>query len=281
VPTEYDEIGIWSEVKLAIIKEYLPAYTRIMDATRRNSIPRLHWIYVDGYAGPGYHLPRTTGNKIEGSPLIALGTNPPFSEYHFIDKNETRATGLKQLAGDRADVFTYPKECDQVLLKEVFPRTRYEDYGRAVCVLDPYNMDLSWEVLQTAGKMGSIELFVNLMIMDINRNALTRDPAKAREEKVQQMTRTWGDDTWLDVGYDRNEDLFGEVHTTKVSNSRFAEAFRQRLINVAGFKYVPKPMPMKNSTNAVIYYLYFAGHKTAASNIVTSIFNKYRERQGL
>jgi hypothetical protein len=52
------------------------------------------------------------------------------------------------------------------------------------------------------------------------------------------MTRTWGDHTWLDVGYDRNEDLFGDVHTTKVSNSRFAEAFRQRLMNVAGFKYV-------------------------------------------
>ena len=281
MPTEYDEIGIWSEVKLAIIREYLPAYTRIMDATQRNSIPRLHWIYVDGYAGPGYHLSRATGSKIEGSPLIALNTVPPFYEYHFIDKNEARIAGLKQLAGNRSDVFTYPKECTEVLLSEVFPRARYEDYGRAVCLLDPYNMDLSWEVLQTAGKMGSIELFVNLMIMDINRNALTRDPGKAREEKVQQMTRTWGDDTWLDVGYDRNEDLFGDVHTTKVSNSRFAEAFRQRLMNVAGFKYVPKPMPMKNSTNAVIYYLYFAGHKNSASNIVTSIFNKYRERQGL
>jgi hypothetical protein len=28
---EYDEIGIWSEVKLAIIKEYASAYTTIED----------------------------------------------------------------------------------------------------------------------------------------------------------------------------------------------------------------------------------------------------------
>jgi len=32
---EFDEIGIWPEVKLAIIKEYASAYAKILDATRR------------------------------------------------------------------------------------------------------------------------------------------------------------------------------------------------------------------------------------------------------
>ena len=62
-----------------------------------------------------------------------------------------------------------------------------------------------------------------------------------------------------------------------MSNERFAEAFRQRLIKKAGFKYVPKPMPMKTKTNAVIYYLYFASQKPAALGIVNDIFNKYRQ----
>ncbi len=35
VAVEYDEIGIWSEVKLAIIKEYASAYAKILDAKRR------------------------------------------------------------------------------------------------------------------------------------------------------------------------------------------------------------------------------------------------------
>ena len=48
---EYDEIGIWSEVKLAIIKEYASAYARIMDAQRRERIRSLRWIYIDAYAG--------------------------------------------------------------------------------------------------------------------------------------------------------------------------------------------------------------------------------------
>ena len=48
---EHDEINIWSEVKLAIIKEYASAYSRIMDAQRRERIPSLRWFYIDAYAG--------------------------------------------------------------------------------------------------------------------------------------------------------------------------------------------------------------------------------------
>ena len=101
----YDEIGIWSEVKLAIIKEYASAYATIMAAQRRTRIRSLRWIYIDAYAGPGYHLSKTSGELVEGSPLIALNTVPPFHEYHFIDTESRRADQLRALAGDRADVF--------------------------------------------------------------------------------------------------------------------------------------------------------------------------------
>jgi hypothetical protein len=50
VAVEHDEIGIWSEVKLAIIKKYAAAYTTVMDAQRRERFPRMRWFYIDGYA---------------------------------------------------------------------------------------------------------------------------------------------------------------------------------------------------------------------------------------
>jgi hypothetical protein len=56
------------------------------------------------------------------------------------------------------------------------------------------------------------------------------------------------------------------------------QAFRKRLKEVAGFKYVPDPIPMKNKSGATIYYLFFASQKPVAAGIVTSIFNKYRNR---
>jgi three-Cys-motif partner protein len=218
---------------------------------------------------------------VEGSPLIALKTIPAFHEYHFIDSDTGRAEELRKEAGNRPDVFTYSEDCNTVLLTKVFPRADYSQYKRALCLLDPYNIDLTWEVIETAGKARSIEIFMNFMIMDVNRNALPKDPDKAIASKVAQMTRLWGDDSWLDAGYDQVETLFDYNIPVKVSNERFAEAFRERLVKKAGFKFVPKPMPMKTKTNSVIYYLYFASQKETGMDIVNDIFDKYRAKQGL
>jgi three-Cys-motif partner protein len=218
---------------------------------------------------------------VQGSPLIALNTNPPFHEYHFIDSDTGRASELRKEAGNRADVFTYSEDCNTVLLSKVFPRADYQKYKRALCLLDPYNIDLTWEVIETAGKARSIEIFMNFMIMDINRNALRKNPDKSVASKVAQMTRLWGDDSWLDAGYDQVPTLFDYSKPVKVPNERFAEAFRERLEKKAGFKFVPKPMPMKTKNNSVIYYLYFASQNKAGMGIVNDIFDKYRMRQGL
>lgn len=276
---EYDKIGIWSEVKLAIIKKYASAYATIMEAQRRGRIPSLRWLYIDAYAGPGYHLSKTSGELVEGSPLIALNTDPPFHEYHFIDTEPRRAQQLRRLAGERRDVFIYSEDCNTVLLRDVFPRVAYGDYRRALCLLDPYNIDLTWRVIEAAGKARSIEVFVNLMMMDINRNAMRRNPDKSIQSKMDQLTRLWGDESWREAGYATNRDLFGEPE--KVSNEEFAEAFRQRLERKAGFKYVPAPMPMRTKSNSVIYYLYFASQKEAGMDIVNDIFEEYRKKQGL
>ncbi len=274
---EYDEIGIWSEVKLAIVREYAAAYSKIMEARRREKITRLRWIYIDAYAGPGYHLSKTTGEIVEGSPLIALNTDPPFHEYHFVDTEPARATQLRELTAARRDVEVYTEDCNTILLSKVFPRAQYSDYRRALCLLDPYNINLRWEVIEAAGKSGSIEIFLNFMIMDINRNALRKRMEKSLQPKVDQLTRLVGDESWKDAGYRDVDTLFGADYQ-KVSNDEFAEWFRQRLIVKAGFKHVPKPMPMKTKNNAVIYYLYFASQKPAALNIVNDIFKKYGQR---
>ena len=276
---QYDEIGIWSEVKLAIIKEYASAYAKILDKSRRELISRLRWHYIDAFAGPGVHLSKTSGEMVEGSPLIALNTTPPFSAYHFIDADPDRAKQLRSLSGDRKDVTIYSADCNDILLKKVFPQTKYSDYQRALCLLDPYNINLRWEVIETAGQMGSVEVFLNFMIMDVNRNALRKNRDLAIQSKVEQLTQLWGDSTWEEAAYSNEGRLFDDPQ--KVSNSRFEEAFRERLKKKAGFKYVSAPMPMKTKTNSIIYYLYFASQKPVAANIVDSIFNKYRQRQGL
>ena len=87
--------------------------------------------------------------------------------------------------------------------------------------------------------------------------------------------RDWGDESWNALAYDKNLNLFGEVDLEKVSNPRFAEEYRKRLQNVAGFKRVPAPLPMRNSKGSTVYYLFFASHKGTAEEIVRYIFDKF------
>ena len=81
----YDEIGIWSELKLSIIRDYATEYSKIL-----SNQPGLRHIYIDGFAGPGVHLSKSSGKFVPGSPLNALEIQPPFKEFHFIDADGDR-----------------------------------------------------------------------------------------------------------------------------------------------------------------------------------------------
>jgi len=207
--------------------------------------------------------------------MNALDVVPAFSEFHFIDLNGGRAARLRQMAGSRQDVIVYEGDCNSILIEKVFPRCKYEDFSRALCLLDPYALNVDWRILEMAGKMRTIEVFYNFMIMDANMNVFLHNPEDIAPKQAQRMDVVWGDGSWRSAVYQKRQDFFGEI-TEKSDNEDVAEAFRQRLKDVAGFKYVPRPIPMRNAKGAVIYYLFFASPNQAGGKIVGEIFNKYR-----
>jgi three-Cys-motif partner protein len=271
---QLDEIGYWSEIKLDIIREYASAYSVIM---ARQPLIKRH-VYVDAFAGAGTHVSKATGETVSGSPVNAMAIHPPFSELHLIDLDGTRTAEFRRLAVDDPRVRVYEGDCNEILLRDVFPRCRFEDYRRALCLLDPYKLNVNWEVLRTAGQMKSVDVFYNFMIMDANMNVFMRDSNRVAPEQIARMDAVWGDNSWRTAAYRQAEDLFGTVEE-KATNEDIAEAFRERLESVGGFAYVPKPIPMRNSRGATVYYLYFASAKAVAAKIVSDIFNKYRDRE--
>ena len=272
-PLQLDEIGYWSEIKLEIVRKYASAYSRIL-----SSKPQIkEHIYVDAFAGAGAHISKATQQIVAGSPVIAMQIEPPFSELHLIDLDGSRADELNRLAKEDSRVTVHNGDCNRVLLEEVFPQCRYANHRRALCLLDPYKLNVNWEVLQTAGNMGSIEIFYNFMIMDANMNVFMRDPGKVTPTQTKRMNAVWGDSSWRSAAYKKTQDLFGDTEE-KATNEDIAEAFRRRLHEVAGFSDVPPPMPMRNSKDAVVYYLYFASPNKTGAKIVTEIFDRYRSR---
>jgi len=265
----FDEIGVWSEVKLDIVQKYGTAYTT---ALKKQSFKKY---YIDGFSGAGVHRSKTTGKEIKGSPSRVLAIMPPFDGYFFIDMDEDKTDFLRKICSEKKNVSVFTGDCNKHLVREIFPLIRYEEYRRALCLLDPYGLHLDWNVLEAAGKSRTVDLVLNFPVMDMNRNAIWRNPEVVPEEGINRMTRFWGDESWRNVAYENELQLFGPV-PKKQANEVIVDAFRNRLINKAGFRYVPEPLPMKNYRNAVVYYLFFGSQQKLGDKIITEIFEKYR-----
>lgn len=137
-----DVVGYWTEIKLQILQDYANAYAQIL----RGQPTIKHFAYIDGFAGAGAHISRESGQKIEGSPARILSIQPRFSHYHFVEMDPARVERLREIGSDK-DVTVHHGDCNGVLLREVFPKCRYEDYRRALCLLDPYALNPNWEKL--------------------------------------------------------------------------------------------------------------------------------------
>lgn len=273
VNMKLDQIGFWSEIKLEIIKKYACAYTSIM----KNQSWCKGYVYIDAFAGAGKHISRRTGEMVPGSPLNALEVKPPFTEYFFIDLAEERADVFIELARENSNIHPYHGDCNEVLVKDIFPMLGYDTFKRALCILDPYGLHLKWETIKKAAELATIDIFINFPIMDMNRNVLFADFDKADPEDIKRMNDFWGDESWKDILYKEQKTLFGETEYIRIENYRtLAKEFRKRLIE-SGFNDVPEPILMTNVKNGPLYYLYFASQKDVANNIVKDIFKKYEK----
>jgi three-Cys-motif partner protein len=152
-----------------------------------------------------------------------------------------------------------------------------KNYKRALCLLDPYGLHLEWEVIHQAGQSRAVDMFLNFPVMDMNRNAIRRNPGNASTSGMARMTKFWGNESWREAAYAESKQfgLFGTA-VEKQPNEKLVAAFTKRLKEVAGFRFVPEPLPMRNSKDAVVYYLFLASPKAVAEKIITSIFDKYR-----
>lgn len=269
----HDEIGPWSELKIEIIRRYAQAYRQI---TSRYPI---HASYIDAFSGCGMHARKGTGEAVEGSPLAALQVEPRFDQYYFIDIDNQKSEELAETVRDLRvpNVLIREGDCNRILVEEVIPKIQFRDFKRALCLLDPYKLQLEWEVLEAAARSRTIEVFVNFPIMAINRTLKLRDPNDARPRDIELMTRFWGNDDWHSVLHQPSQqgNLFDNHSMDRRSNSAIVSAFESRL-KEAGFNFVARSLAMRNTRNSDVYYFAFAGPNATGHKIASEIFNKHR-----
>ena len=285
--SEHQFGGPWTEEKLLRVRKYLQAYMSIFSTNPRAKL--LKTIYVDAFAGTGFRRESSVQASDEaslfdvtsdsdaeslrkGSTQVALETNPPFSEYIFIEHNEERAKSLLNLRqqfptiGPRVKVVA--EDANSYLLR--WCRDNDWSKTRAVVFLDPYGMQVDWSTINAMAETQAIDLWILFPLgVGVNRLLMRQRPPEG--PWADRLTRIFGTDSWKDAFYheSRQSDLFSKSPEV-IKDADFktiAEFWVERLQAV--FAGVARyPLPLRNSRNVPIYLLSFAaanprGSKTA------------------
>ena len=167
---EPEAIGLWTEIKLQIIREYAAAYTTIL---KEQSWCR-GYAYIDAFAGGGQFVSKSDRERlIIGSPLNALNIENKFTEYHFVDIDPEKIERLKELIIDRPEstiIHFYTGDANLKVVQEILPGFQYNSFKRALCILDPYGVDIKWETIFAIAQTKTMDVYLNFPLMDINRN---------------------------------------------------------------------------------------------------------------
>lgn len=260
--------GSWSDEKLDALKAYLQSY-----ATALKNTP-FKRAYIDAFAGAGTReLPPSVDDSLfdtslwqeeanyrHGSPLIALGTEPGFDRFIFIERD---SESIRKLQDEVATNF--PSKVGLVKFEvgdanEVLRRLTDRNWSkhRAVAFLDPFAVHVSWETIEKIARTQAIDMWLLFPAMAVNR-MLPRS-GEIPEAWAAKLTATFGTEEWRSVFYQRHGvDLFGTESLSKVPKvfDRLSEFITMRLKTVfAGVN--PQPLILKNSGGSPLFLLCFA-----------------------
>jgi three-Cys-motif partner protein len=166
-----DEVGPWVKDK----HDRLRKYVDISRAARRK------WVegssrcatYVDLFCGAGRALIRDTGERVDGSPLVAFKSardgGVPFSEIHIADVAEDRC-GIagQRIRGAGGSTISYIGAAEQTATQVM---ERLNRYGLHFVFLDPYNLqDLPFSVIEAFSRLKYIDMLIHVSVHDLQRN---------------------------------------------------------------------------------------------------------------
>ena len=239
--------GEWTKVKLTILEKYLSFY---VDALKNLKVKLT---YIDAFAGSGKtSLP--TGD-IEGSASIAMKYD--FDNYYFIEYDQNRLVDLKKYIAEnfpaKVGKVTYLHgDCNKELIT-VF--NQLNKYQRGVMFLDPYAMELRWEVLQAAQKTEILDIWYLFPVMAVNRNLKNDGEISAgTKQKISAILP----DGWYEALYYENPqtNMWNFTDMRKVNITNFIGFIQEKLKSV--FPHVAtKPVELKNSKKSLQFLLCF------------------------
>ena len=289
-------VGPWARDKLKILGDYLHAYTTIL---RKQNWCK-GYFYVDAFAGAGRaKLRKPHGERddtddllsavsdyaaedpeeksfLNGSPLVALDIEHPFTRYLFIDNNPERVRKLEAIKvkyAERRNVEVTSNDASEAITDFIVTSGVNWSTHRGVIFLDPYGMQVRWQIIEQIASTNALEIILNLPIGMAVQRLLPRSGEFTPGRRIN-LTEFFGSADWEDVVYWRASNLFGEEDVRKAEDSgrRLALWYHDRLRSLFG--YSAPPRLIKNSHGGHLYYLMFAGPNRNGAKIARHVLMK-------
>jgi three-Cys-motif partner protein len=195
--------GPWVREKLFFVKQYIDTFEIAM-----RQKPWRKRIYIDLFAGPGKCLIKGTQEYLLGSPLLAVTTQYPFTDYFFVDSDDANINVLRKriepvssakcFTGDANltvdNIVTLISRIDAEFIKGAWSSLN-------LAFLDPEGLELDWNTIATLAKLKKMDLIIHYSQHGINR--LAKNCYKSDSETI--VDKFFGDFKWREI-YARNLD---------------------------------------------------------------------------
>jgi three-Cys-motif partner protein len=283
-------VGPWAADKLDRLTAYLKAY-----ATALKNKFRL--VYIDAFAGAGSayvrmgdadedddlpvlfrlgDLDEEERQVLDGSPRVALKTNPPFDVCVFIELDSERRHQLEQLkeAYPERDVRVHASDCKEYLERLISNSDVDWRRWRGIVFLDPFGMTVPWKTIEGLARTRALEVIINFPLGMAIHRVLPRVVEKASIRRFMKHDIYFGDLGWFDEVYRPQNDLFRGQSLVKRDDAgdRLLTWYRHRLKRAFG--HVSPAYPVKNSRGVELYNLIWAGPHPLGLKIAADVLSQ-------
>jgi three-Cys-motif partner protein len=269
--------GEWVKEKLFFVKRYIDVFEVAM---REKNWRRR--IYIDLFAGPGKCIVRDSQEYLLGSPLLALQTRHPFTDYYFVDSDSENVEALRKranatsipntqihiISGDAnrkvGEIVDEIAKFDQTFIRGVLPCLN-------LAFLDPEGLELEWESVEALAKMNRMDLIIHY-----SQNGLTRNVERCFTSSAETVIdRFFGDRKWRDVykGTLDMKEIVG-VHRALIDYYKSKLCGLGYVVINDSSEVVHEPLIRSTQRNAPLYRLLFASKHTLGNKIWNEVTKK-------
>jgi len=198
---EMRESGPWVCDKYYYLIRYIDIFETSMRGKWENRA------YIDLFSGPGKCIEKSTQSIHFGSPLLALTTRYPFSEYYFVDKSKFNIDSLMKRCNsfnNKVRISSYIGDSNK-LVDEIISQI---DFAKSINLsfLDPEGLDLHWETVVKLSSVTRMDLIIFYPQMGLTRQM----PNEVQNDSNTNIDKFFGSRKWREIytAFNIREELY-------------------------------------------------------------------------